>query len=155
MACPQGLSSTGQLAACSGHGRCSSLRTAAATSNFLQLFNGSNYTDWDADMIHGCICDAGWHGVNCSLRSCPFGNNPSPSGVDETQLIDCTCDDSDCLGLFQLTVRGKKTPLLPLTSTQEILLMSLQVLRFPDSSHLFLDISETLDCGKPCHRYCW
>jgi hypothetical protein len=127
VACPQGLSATGKLAACSGHGRCSSLRTAAATSNFLQLFNGSSYSDWDADMIHGCICDSGWNGVNCSLRSCPFGNDPSTTGNDELQVIDCTCDDNHCLGSFQLIVRGQMAPSLPINATEEMLLLTLQV----------------------------
>lgn len=24
---------------------------------------------WDADMIHGCDCDIGWEGADCSLRT--------------------------------------------------------------------------------------
>lgn len=127
VACPQGLSSSGVLMACSGHGKCSSLRSASSTSNFLQFFNGSVYSDWDADMIHGCVCDAGWHGVNCSLRSCPYGNNPSSPGLPAIQLIDCTCDDYHCLGYFQLTVRGQTTSSLPINSTEEVLSFVLQV----------------------------
>jgi len=26
------------------------------------------YDGWDADMIHGCVCDDGWEGYDCSLR---------------------------------------------------------------------------------------
>lgn len=121
MSCPQGYASNGQLTACSGHGRCKSLRQAAATTDFIQLFNGSSYTDWDADMIQGCICDSGWHGVNCSLRTCPLGDDPTSSGVDEVQLIDCRCSSYKCQGLFQLLIRGQLTPSLPLNTTEETL----------------------------------
>jgi hypothetical protein len=134
VACPQGLSSTGTLKPCSGHGKCSSLRSAAATSNFIQFYNGSTYTDWDADMIHGCVCDFGWHGVNCSLRTCPYGNNPSSSGQDAVQVIDCLCDDYHCLGSFIITVRSQKTVSLPINSTQEILTIMLQVRAEPSLS---------------------
>jgi hypothetical protein len=80
-------------------------------------------------MIHGCVCDSGWHGVNCSLRTCPYGNNPSSGGHDEIQVIDCLCDVYICLGSFVLTVRGQKTISLPLNSTQEILTSRLEVIK--------------------------
>ncbi len=130
MACPQGTASNGKLTPCSGHGRCTTLRTAAATTDYFNLFNGSSYTDWDADMIQGCVCDSGWHGVNCSLRTCPHGDNPTSAGVDEVQLIDCTCSDYHCDGSFKLLVRGQQTESLPINATEEILVGSLLVFVF-------------------------
>ena len=128
VSCPQGLASNGILSSCSGHGRCTSLRNTAATTDFNQLFNGSSYSDWDADMIQGCICDSGWHGVNCSQRTCPLGDDPTSAGVDDVQLIDCRCKNYRCEGSFQLLIRGQLTPLLLLNSTEETLTQSILVI---------------------------
>ena len=32
---------------------------------------------WDADRIYGCFCDDGYEGYDCSLRSCPLGDDPN------------------------------------------------------------------------------
>ena len=31
---------------------------------------------WDHDMVQGCLCDDGWQGFDCSLRRCPYGDDP-------------------------------------------------------------------------------
>lgn len=31
---------------------------------------------WDADIVHGCICDPGWIGHDCSQLECPKGDDP-------------------------------------------------------------------------------
>lgn len=49
------------------------------------------YDNWDADMIYGCVCDAGWDGPDCSQRSCPKGDDPMTSGVDEVSVIMLRC----------------------------------------------------------------
>lgn len=39
---------------------------------------------WDYDKVHGCFCDAGYEGYDCSLRACavhgagPSGRGPAP-----------------------------------------------------------------------------
>ena len=33
-------------------------------------------TNWDAKMMFGCNCDSGMFGPDCSLRSCPTGDDP-------------------------------------------------------------------------------
>lgn len=37
---------------------------------------------WDAEMMYGCNCDAGYSGPMCSLRSCAVGDDPL-TGTDE------------------------------------------------------------------------
>ena len=27
-------------------------------------------------MMQGCLCDDGWQGYDCSLRTCPYGDDP-------------------------------------------------------------------------------
>ena len=53
---------------CNGRGRCMSMRDAAAVIDGDRLEFEGVYEGWDADMIHGCLCDEGWEGYDCSLR---------------------------------------------------------------------------------------
>ena len=95
---------------CSGHGRCVSMREAANMANAVPLvcyvsnYGGSEATiTWDADMIHGCVCDSSWtvgygsgerqlgewYGSSCQYKRCPSGNDPITLG-----------DDRNCAGLW-------------------------------------------------------
>lgn len=56
---------------CNGRGRCMSIRGAAAVADGQGLIFEGMYGGWDADMIHGCLCDDGWEGYDCSLRCVP------------------------------------------------------------------------------------
>ena len=31
---------------------------------------------WDYDMLHGCVCDPGFSGIECSALDCPLGDDP-------------------------------------------------------------------------------
>ncbi len=54
---------------CSGHGRCVSLREAGAKADGRVLVSDNTYSGmWDSDMLHGCVCDAGYTGFDCSER---------------------------------------------------------------------------------------
>lgn len=118
----------GKSAPCSGNGRCISLRTATTFVDLDQFDNATGYSDWDADMVHGCDCDDGWEGSSCSYRTCPKGDNPTTPGQDESQLIDCTCTAYNCSGSFQFGVRGQKTQPLPLNATEELIKMRIEVM---------------------------
>lgn len=39
---------------------------------------------WDAGMMYGCNCDAGYSGPSCSLRECAVGDDPL-TGTDEVR----------------------------------------------------------------------
>lgn len=45
-----------------------SMRDAAAVIDGDKLVFEARYEGWDADMFHGCVCDDGWGGYDCSLR---------------------------------------------------------------------------------------
>lgn len=52
------------------------------------------------------MCDEGYHGYDCSLRSCPRGDDPKTTGQHfEQQTITCTADG----GFFKLKFRGEET----------------------------------------------
>jgi hypothetical protein len=109
----------GNYAVCGGHGKCMSLRYAAALKDYNTLWDSTQYIGWDADMIHGCVCDDGWEGPNCDQQICPKGDNPDTTDqVDEVQLLDCKC--SHCGGGLYLTINGKATGYIPYTAKEEV-----------------------------------
>ena len=70
---------------CSGHGMCLSM---SQLSSYFVDINGNespqiygsipnNPLTWDANRIFGCKCDEGFEGFDCSLRSCPLGDDPN------------------------------------------------------------------------------
>eukprot|EP00597_Dinobryon_sp_UTEXLB2267_P019348 CAMPEP_0201102778 /NCGR_PEP_ID=MMETSP0812-20130820/20288_1 /ASSEMBLY_ACC=CAM_ASM_000668 /TAXON_ID=98059 /ORGANISM="Dinobryon sp., Strain UTEXLB2267" /LENGTH=698 /DNA_ID=CAMNT_0047360485 /DNA_START=253 /DNA_END=2346 /DNA_ORIENTATION=- len=104
---------------CSGRGRCLSLREISQYKDYSTYLGYTSYFGWDADMIHGCLCDSGWEGVACEKRSCPKGDDPYTPGLDEMQLIDCEC--SKCLGGLYISFNGLQTPLIPYDAEEEVI----------------------------------
>lgn len=98
---------------CNGRGRCLTLAQAAAQADYRTLWTaGGTYTTWDADMIKGCVCDEGYEGDDCSVKSCPKAADPSQTYVKEVVTISCTCT-ATCSGGIVLTFAGESTILLP------------------------------------------
>lgn len=74
---------------------------------------------WDAQKIYGCACDPNYHGVDCSLRYCPKGDDPltgtvsisssNPLQYNEIQRVSCKADG----GSFTLTFREKTSAIIP------------------------------------------
>ena len=125
--CPIGISASGSPDICSGNGRCMSLRDAASVPNYELFLNQVTYDDWDADMVHGCVCNDGWEGSSCSRRSCPKGDDPYTTGqLPEVQVLECSCSDS-CVGTFRLSFEGKNTGRIPLNASAEVLKYRLEV----------------------------
>jgi len=44
---------------------------------------------WDQDRARACVCDAGWTGLSCHERMCPYGNDVMDviPGFDENSLL--------------------------------------------------------------------
>lgn len=101
-----------KLIPCSGHGVCKTMREAAYDYDGWRLTHPPvDYINWDADRVTGCVCDNGWDGPDCSLRSCPYGLDPlkkDPSDKYETFQLECQADS----GYFTLIVQG--TPTIPI-----------------------------------------
>lgn len=56
---------------CSDHGKCLSKKTLANND-----YNHVYYL-WDEHIFHGCECDSGYYGADCSKKYCKFGVDPN------------------------------------------------------------------------------
>jgi hypothetical protein len=123
---------------CSRHGECHSMRLHATYAN-RNLVNSpsvstSVYTytaPWDADMVHGCSCDAGYEGWDCALRRCPRGDDPMTVGQsDERQLLRCDLSPNAGSGAarFTLSFRGATTRPFGAGATADVLQAALEEL---------------------------
>ena len=80
---------------CSGHGRCMTMSEYASNLDDIVLMHSTTYTNnWDSYNSWGCVCDPSYTGYDCSIRQCPFGDDPgTDNSAREVQLIDCLCKD--------------------------------------------------------------
>lgn len=71
------------LPACSGHGKCLTISHLAEltedngdVTDITYGMSPNKPSTWDFEKIQGCKCDLGYEGYDCSLRSCPVGDDP-------------------------------------------------------------------------------
>lgn len=104
---------------CSGNGRCITLKYANDYIDYRNFHTSINYEAWDANMIQGCACDDGWEGHACELKSCLKGDDPDTTGVDEIQILDCTC--TTCSGGMYLSFQGEQTKVIPYDASNALI----------------------------------
>ena len=88
---------------CSGHGTCEYVKDLSYGIVHNEYYDGSTdalsglgiggrkFDDhsFDSDRSRMCVCDAGWDGLACSTRMCPYGNDIMDviPGFDENSLL--------------------------------------------------------------------
>jgi len=91
---------------CNGNGQCMSVRELAGKISEGEWVYGAALNSpatWDADRVHGCLCDEGYWGHDCARRTCPHGDDPGSYGqAKETQLVECHAGG----GAFTLTYQS-------------------------------------------------
>jgi hypothetical protein len=75
---------------CSGHGTCEFMGDLTFATVYNDYYDATSDAKrgvgvgstkkgsanvWDSDRARACVCDAGWTGINCAARMCPFGND--------------------------------------------------------------------------------
>lgn len=75
---------------CSGHGTCEYMKDLQFGVVYNEYYDGSSLAlsglgaggmtfsqdySWDSDRSRLCVCDAGWTGLSCEERMCPYGND--------------------------------------------------------------------------------
>jgi len=108
--------------ACTGHGRCMSMAELALHANdngdateFTYGTDPNLAKTWDAHRINGCLCDAGYEGYDCSLRTCPLGDDPATYGqYNELQVVRCEAAG----GSLRIGFRQAMTRPIPFNATR-------------------------------------
>ena len=120
MKCP------GEAEECNGRGQCLTMKELAKLTKVNGMNVGLTYGEkpndpltWDAKRIKGCYCDEGYEGYDCSMKTCPKGDNPDTEGQrDEQQRLICSHDGT---GTLLISFRGQQAPALPVsTSTSAV-----------------------------------
>ena len=98
---------------CNGKGQCISMGHYAEDKDPgegpVYAYNG-----WDKDMLQGCVCDPGWSGPECLIRTCPSGDDPMTTGQsNEVHTVTCMATGGD----FWLQFRRRRTRAPPATHT--------------------------------------
>lgn len=118
MGCGGGLTTP-----CNGNGRCMTMKELALfaenngdATTYTYGADPNEPRTWDADRIHGCHCDEGYTGYDCSLRTCPTGDDPATYDDHvEVQLLTCSAD----AGYFTLTFRQHTTANIQYNATAD------------------------------------
>jgi len=112
------LTCAGTTGTCNLHGQCLDMYTLAKLSTVNGVIpTGTNAISygtvpnnpltWDALKIFGCMCDTGYTGYDCSLLTCPYGDDPD---TQEVRLFAFFCP----LALLLLLLHISSLLLLPL-----------------------------------------
>jgi len=95
---------------CSGHGTCYFIEQISnLNSKFVVDYSNSKYNvynQWDRSKIQACVCDPYYEGTDCSLRSCPRGDNVLTTGDNPSKQQICFADTTSSLspaGSFTIT----------------------------------------------------
>lgn len=139
---------------CSGHGQCHDMSTLAElaevngeAADFTYGATPNNPLTWDSLRMQGCLCDEKWTGYDCSLRTCPFGDDPNTyHEFDEIQRI--TCAATDPAGTVVLTFKQEDTVSLGITTTTQELEAALEALVGID------DVMVTVDSVNGTNQLC-
>jgi hypothetical protein len=107
---------------CNGHGSCYDMSQLAELAQVNGDSAGVTYgtipnlpATWDYNMMRGCLCDQGWEGYDCTLRTCPTGDDPNTEDqFKEKQILICTASS----GSFFLTFRGAQTKAISYLANQ-------------------------------------
>jgi hypothetical protein len=69
--------------------------SANGFNSYSGVSTAFNYRLYDADKNQACVCDAGYGGVDCSLKECPRGDDPLTQQPGDCKDLDCTVRDSN------------------------------------------------------------
>jgi hypothetical protein len=71
---------------------------------------------WDHDKVQGCYCSEGFEGYDCSLLSCPYGDDPITKLGQFNEVQQIFCQETTTDGSFTLSFRQQKTTSLSYNS---------------------------------------
>ena len=98
---------------------------------------------WDYRSVMGCLCNEGYSGPDCTLRTCPAGDDPYTRDQDNAkQYVKCVDSGTTSQGTFKLKFRDQKTAAISYNANQATVETALEAL----SS--FIDVGVTYSSGN-------
>ncbi|KAJ0397225.1 hypothetical protein P43SY_005243 [Pythium insidiosum] len=136
---------------CSKRGDCRSMRLHASRKDpgLGTVFPYDSV--WDSDMIHGCVCDDGFDGGDCSKRRCATGDDPLTGGPtdnlfglqkNEKQTVFCAATS----GTFTLSFRGVTTVTINAADRADIMSQKINALTTLRSVNVLYGGTSTTAC---------
>jgi len=155
---------------CSGRGRCVSaknlarfrdpgeLRSSCTSADvckdidcterdYSACMSTYTYETWEADNWYGCLCDHGYKGYDCSLRTCARGDDPlTPSQNNEVQLLECHAD----FGTFTLSFGRETTSPIPVDASVSQVMSAINALSSLEGQQPKVAVSWTSGVDRVC-----
>lgn len=111
---------------CNGNGKCMDLKTVAGYKDDIGFSNVFTYSLWDAERVFGCVCDYGYTGYDCSLRTCPFGDDAVAGSSATVDSQTYTCSGSS--GSFVARIFGFVTESIAYNANAATIVAALKAL---------------------------
>nr|AIG55691.1 secreted protein [Thraustotheca clavata] len=122
---------------CNSRGTCLSMNQYALTKDpGLGIINPYT-TNWDANKIYGCQCDAPYMGYSCTEFQCPTGDDPLTGMIQDPNGVQY--NEKQVGGSFTLTFRGFTTA--PILATDSSVIMQAKLLALPSISGIAVTYS--------------
>jgi len=143
--------------ACNGNGQCLSMsalaKEATINGDDAEFTYGATPNDpltWDHDMMQGCFCDEGFTGFDCSLRTCPFGDDPYTVNRQYNEVQKIACDtNGDDTGTFTFTFRKEVTELISVLATANQVRAALEALHSVGRVSVYTDLGVGKETNVP------
>jgi hypothetical protein len=104
-------------------------------------------TPWEAEQFFGCLCDDGYAGHDCSVRTCARGDDPlTGSQSNEIQLLECHAD----FGTFTLSFRKETTALISVDASVADVTNAINALTSLEGQQPKVAVSWTVGINSVC-----
>ena len=100
-----------------------------------------------ADHFFGCLCDEGYTGYDCSVRTCARGDDPlTGSQLNDIQVLECHAD----FGTFTLTFRRETTGPISVDASVTDVTNAINTLTVLEGQQPKVAVSWTGDVDRAC-----
>ncbi|KAL4176318.1 hypothetical protein KRP22_001270 [Phytophthora ramorum] len=137
---------------CGRHGECRSMRLNAQQKDKGLPPAVVYQSIWDSEMVHGCVCEEGYGGGDCSDRLCPTGDDPltgastdSLFGLQKNEKQTVLCSATS--GTLTLSYRGQTTVRIDASDNADTVSKKLNALHTLQNVNVLFSGNSTTMCN--------